>query len=109
MTGYEERGGLAVVDRDATLVAHLRGQEAGAAEELVGATGIACTGSRSASPVARGGAARQAGHDQVTGAPGAALPEEAPGGGALARSAGTRHCPAQPADLGYGPGAVLAR
>ena len=28
MTGYEERGGLAVVDRDATLVANLRGQEA---------------------------------------------------------------------------------
>src|SRR5712692_8622901 len=35
----EERGGLAVVDRDATLVAQLRGQEAGSAEELVRAYG----------------------------------------------------------------------
>ncbi len=36
MTGYEERDGLAVVDRDATLVAQLRGRAAGPAEELVG-------------------------------------------------------------------------
>ena len=39
MTSYEERGGLAVADRDATLVAQLRGREAGAAEELVGVYG----------------------------------------------------------------------
>ena len=39
MTSYEERGGLAVADRDATLVAQLRGRETGAAEELVGAYG----------------------------------------------------------------------
>jgi len=39
MTSYEERGGLAVADRDATLVAQLRGREDGAAEELVGAYG----------------------------------------------------------------------
>jgi RNA polymerase sigma-70 factor (ECF subfamily) len=39
MTSYEERGGLAVADRDATLVAQLRRQEAGAAEELIGAYG----------------------------------------------------------------------
>lgn len=35
----EGQGGLAVVDRDATLVAQLRGREAGAAEALVGAYG----------------------------------------------------------------------
>src|ERR1700736_3305422 len=39
MTSYEEERGLAVADRDATLVAQLRGREAGAAEELVGAYG----------------------------------------------------------------------
>ena len=39
MTSYEERGGLAVADRDATLVAQLRGRETVAAEELVGAYG----------------------------------------------------------------------
>jgi len=39
MTSYEERGGLAVADRDATLVAQLRGRVDGAAEELVGAYG----------------------------------------------------------------------